>query len=463
MISDPFGLPSWSSHNGTWEHAAAIQMAAMLTGVAGPIVILDDGEIPRPMNPLVPVLVAKGGRRPRSLDILRSVPMEMDAQLRRRFASFSPEGMREAYLMLSKTRGRYREEPSHADRLIQMCEMLEQGEEMGASDPYSADWQPDALDRRLRTVLRPGFVIENTSTSKLQDLVAGCHDSTARLPGFPLAYLLRGGERAFEEFFSLVAGRDLELPGRVIGNSLAQSERGEIRCILTADPSEIAGAVETFPGFANRVVLVNAGRPPAPSSWDEQKVATFQHLFDRQAQMLTSKRRLGHYVEFQPWSPEGRRVRLDNQDAFLRACDAAEVSCTGLEDLPAVLRWAFDLITPTGTSAHEEVAAIIHRLCLALLDDHVRLLGAAQRRATRARQLELAEKLVRRISAKQPVRQRDLIRTFDNQKVERYRPVLDLLVEEGVLVEEPLNVFRLGTRQLESVRSRWLGDPVLLS
>jgi hypothetical protein len=109
------------------------------------------------------------------------------------------------------------------------------------------------------------------------------------------------------------------------------------------------------------------------------------------------------------------------------------------------------------------VAAIIHRLCIALLDDHVRLLGAAQHRANLVRQLDLAEKLVGRISANQPVRQRDLVRTFDNQKVELYRPVLDLLVKEGVLVEQPRNVFRLGACKLESVRPRWLADPVLLS
>lgn len=195
--ADSFGLASWSFHAATTEHVTAIQMAAMLAGVAGPVVELDYGEVPRPMSPLVPVLVTHGGRRVKALEVFRSTPLDMDARLRKRFAGFAAED--------------------------------------------------------------------------------------------------------------------------------------------------------------------------------------------------------------------------------------------------------------------------IHRLCLALLDDHVRLLGAARKRAELVRRLELAEKLVVRITAKQPVRRRDLIRTFDNQKLERYRPVIDFLVQEGVLVEEPRNVLRLGACKLETLKARWLADPVLLS
>ena len=460
--ADPYGLSSWSAHTGSTKHAAAIQMAAMLAGVAGPIVELDHGEIPRPMSPSVPVLVTKGGRRPRSLEALRLVPMAVDEQLRKRFSGFSAEEFHHGVGELRGARGLFMEE-TEQNRQAQIRALLAESGAMGGPDPYESDLEPDVYDRRLRTVLRPGFVLENPSCIELRKVVAACHDSTALLPGFPLAHLLRGGGRAFEEFFGMVEGRDLELPVRLTGNSLTTSERGEIRCILTADSGEIADAMEAFPGFASRVILVDASRPTGPGTWDEGKVAVFHHTYDRVVQLVADKRRRGHCLEFPLWSPEGRRVRLDNQAAFLDACDAAKVPCTGLEDLPAVLRWAFDTIKRKAVSPDEEVAAIIHRLCLALLEGHVRLLGAAQHRAELVKRLELAEKLVGRISAKQPVRQRDLVRTFDVQKVSLYRPLIDLLVREGVLVEEPRNVFRLGSQPLESVRSRWLADPVLLS
>ena len=462
MNPDPFGLISWSSHTSSTGHATAIQMGAMLCGVAGPIVELDHGEIPRPMSPLVPVLVTKGGRRPRSLEALRLVPLAMDAQLRKRFSGFSAEEFHYAVGELRGARGKFMEQ-TEQNRQAQIRELLQESGAMGGPDPYEFDLEPDIYDRRLRTVLRPGFVLENPPVAKLRELVAASHDSTALLPGFPLGNLIAGGARAFEEFFALVEGCDLDLPTRVTGNSLTKSERGEIRCILTAGSVEVADAMEAFPGFANRVVLVDASRPSGLVTWDEGKVASFQHVFDRLVQFATDRRRRGHIIEFEPWSHEGCRVRLDNQAAFLEACDAAEVPCAGLEDLPAVLRLTFDLIKRRAAPPDVEVAAIIHRLCLALLEDHVRLLSAVQQRAIIIRYLELAEKLVSRISAKQPVRQRDLVRTFDNQKVELYRPVLDLLVREGVLVEEPRNVFRLGTCKLESVRPRWLADPVLLS
>ena len=462
MHSDLYGLASWSSHAGSAQHAVAIQVASMLVGVAGPIVELDYGEIPRPMSSLVPVLVTKGGRRPRSLEALRLVPLAVDEQLRKRFSGFSAEDFHNAVGELRGARGRFMEE-TEQNRQAQVLALLQESGAMGGPDPYDSDLEPDIYDRRLRTVLRPGFILENPPCVKLRELVGGCHDSTALLPGFPLGHLLRDGGRALEEFFGLVEGRDLELPVRVSGKSLTKSERGEIRCILTADSGEIAEAMEAFPGFANRVILVDASRPTGPGTWDEYKVAVFHHAYDRIVQVVADKRRRGHCLELPLWSPEGRRVRLDYQAAFLDACDGADVPCAGLEDLPAVLRWTFDMIKRNAAPPDEEVAAIIHRLCIALLDDHVRLLGAAQHRANLVRQLDLAEKLVGRISANQPVRQRDLVRTFDNQKVELYRPVLDLLVKEGVLVEQPRNVFRLGACKLESVRPRWLADPVLLS
>jgi hypothetical protein len=440
-----------------------IQIAAMLTGVAGPIVQLDHGEIPRAMSPLVPVLVTKGGRRPKSLDLLRSTPLDMDGRLRNRFASFSPEDFHYADQQMRGARGRDMDQPPESNRLAQICTMLDASGEMGANDPHFSDWEPDVYDRRLRTVLRPGFLLDNPSIAKLPALVANCHDSSALLPGFPLVHLARGGARAYEELFGLIAGSDVELPARLAGKSLVRSERGEIRCIIIADPSEIAPALEAFPSFANRVVLVDASRPARVGNWEEGRVGLLAHVYDRQVQLVADKRRRGHLLEFGPWSPDDRRIRLDNQAAFLNACDATNVACTGLEDLPAILRWTFDLIERRDSPPHKEVAGIIHRLCLTLLGDHVRILGAAQQRARLICQMALAEKLVGRIRAKQPVRQRDLIRTFDDQKVERYRPVLDLLVEEGVLVEGPRSVFRLGTRQLESVRSRWLDDPALPS
>ncbi|WP_193211187.1 hypothetical protein [Luteolibacter marinus] len=459
---DPYGLESWSSHTGSSGHATALQMAAMLAGVAGPVVELDHDDVSRPMSPLLPVLVTNGGGRPRALEVLRSTPLEMDSRLRQRFAAWTAEEIHEAADKLRGSRSQFIE-ATEANRFAQVCGILKESDGMGGPDPYHSDWEPDAYDRRLRTVLRPRFILECPPISKMEELVASCHDSMALLPGLPLELLLRGGDRAFELFFGLVAGRDLDLPVRVTGKSLATSERGQVRCILTATHAEIADAIEAFPIFANRVVLVRGDRPAVVGPRDERSMAIFEHVFSRQIQLAADKRRRGHSFEFRPWSPEGRHAYREVQLRFLDACDAAKVPCTGLEDLPAIMRWTFSLIARSDTPPHEEVAEIIHQLCNGLLRDHVHLLSAAQQRSARARQLALAEKLVGRVSAKQPVRQRDLIRTFDNQKVERYRPVLDLLVELGVLVEEPRNVFRLGAQQLDSVRSRWLSDSMLLS
>ena len=147
--SDPYGLASWSSHTDTTEHSVAIQIAAMLAGVAGPIVELDHGEVPRPMSPLVPTLVTKGGRRPRSLDALRTVPLAIDAQLKKRFSAFRPEELHFAVQSMRGARGSFLEE-TEKNRLAQLCAMLKDSEGMGAPDPYDSDLEPDVYDRRLR-------------------------------------------------------------------------------------------------------------------------------------------------------------------------------------------------------------------------------------------------------------------------------------------------------------------------
>jgi hypothetical protein len=118
------------------------------------------------------------------------------------------------------------------------------------------------------------------------------------------------------------------------------------------------------------------------------------------------------------------------------------------------LKWTLE---KCATAYHTEdllFTSMVRRISHALLQTHRRIwLEVAQEAAFRAT-LDLAEQVVMKIRVKQPVRWRELLRSFDIQRVDRYRPVINVLIQTGVIAEGPNSVYRLGNRRLDEVQEK---------
>jgi hypothetical protein len=82
---------------------------------------------------------------------------------------------------------------------------------------------------------------------------------------------------------------------------------------------------------------------------------------------------------------------------------------------------------------------------------HHQTLASVSRADTHRKMLPLAQKVVDKIALKQPVSERDLMRSFDHQRKATYLPVLTALADADVILRTPDNFLRLGTRRLDEV------------
>ena len=70
--------------------------------------------------------------------------------------------------------------------------------------------------------------------------------------------------------------------------------------------------------------------------------------------------------------------------------------------------------------------------------------------------VELAKKLLKVVGKKQPVTLRCLVRSFDQQRVAIYQPVIDLLLGHRVLTGDPRSGLSIGSRGLDEIELKQL-------
>ncbi len=451
---DPFRLASWSASVGTTEEAAALQMAVILAGAVGAQAVTGGAWGFRDLPGVTPVLVNRGAHRPKSLDALRATAMDVDARLLQRFVSLSSAGFREAQQVSGGDNPcRPGIDGTAADRLERHLKALEVSEFQGGHDSYDKDLEPDVYARRLRTVFRPGMILENPELASLSKLVSHCHDSIGLVPGLRLASLVAAKKVEREKFFAFLDGCDVELPEWVKGDSMVTRERGMIRALLLANHTDVSAMAARLPDFADRVVLVDASTITPTAAIDLEQASRFIRRHARVIADLLNRRRKGHEASFREWTREGHQRRACDEVEFLAACDASDVPCAGLRHVPEFLGWALAQAEAKPALSDDDFTSIVRRYSFALLEGHQRTLRAIRDENHRKGELELAEQVVAKIRAKQPLSVRTLVRSFDIQQVSRYRPVLALLLEEGVIVEDG-RLLRLGGCRFDVLKEK---------
>lgn len=452
---DPFLLGSWSASVGTTEAAAALQMAVVFAGTAGAQAVAGGAWGVRDLPAVTPVLVNRGAHRPRSLDVLRTTAMDIDGQLRRHFGDFSSAGFLEARQAWGDDPScRMGDDTTPASRLERHRKALEVSAYPGGHDGYDKDLEPDVYARRLRTVLRPGMILENPDLASLPRLVSHSHDSISLVPGLRLDMLVAAKKRDRDNFFAFLDGCDVDLPDAVKGDSMVSRERGMIRALLLANTADITAMTGRMADFADRVVLIDSSTTVPATAMDLDRASHFFHRHSRVTAELLNRRRKGHEARFRDWSREGHQRRASDEIEFLAACDASDVPCAALRHLPEFLRWALEQAEPKPSVSDDYFASILRRYSFALLEGHQRILRTLRDQDRRKAELALAEQVVDKIRAKQPLSVRSLVRSFDIQQVGRYRPVLALLLEEGVIMEDPERLLRLGGCRFDVLKEK---------
>ena len=151
------------------------------------------------------------------------------------------------------------------------------------------------------------------------------------------------------------------------------------------------------------------------------------------------------------------RFREDRATAaFEKRLRAYEAHVNGLPSdpgpsargLPETLIWSLWFLRLALPAKHQpsddSLIETAFRIARNLLDGHCRQMAALRAARLLAEQLLLAEKIAEDIAARRPMKLRDIVRLFRLQKKERFEPVLQALIETGVLVRDEGGVYHPG-------------------
>ncbi len=441
-------IGAWAAAMGLREEETCLLAAAVMRGSAGSRFpdgsLLGDVMLPKADL----IFVTPGGFAPPALDALLGPIRQIDRQLRERFGLFRVDTLQSA---IHGAVGKGEDEskvPFRAttDALNNHQHVLEpHPTDRNPRDPYDKDMIPEAATSRYRTVMRPTLLLENPLPGKLEELVAECHESEAFAPGIRLERLSARPAGEIDTLEHLMDGGLVNLPDRLGRLSVVTGESGLLHAIFLADAVSFPAAALSLPGVLKRCIVLGGEVPGIPDTLDEEMIHVFANRFRRAVQSLLNARRRGHLPDhFAPpdWELAFRRHELE----FRYECLAAPHPCPAAARLPALLAWACShLVRIDGSGMIDLVMGYSRRL----LERQREWLGMLERGSRLLQWEALARQLCDKISRKQPIKRRDLIRSFDIQRTERYLPVLSVLIDAGVLAEHPDKVYCIGSRHFD--------------
>ncbi|MBN8460088.1 MAG: hypothetical protein J0M04_19850 [Verrucomicrobia bacterium] len=442
------GISSWATLHQIDTDAALVLMASVLAGVAGPASVLNlplGGSPPPPVH----LLIAEG-RLSRALESLlapvRACNIRSDADAA--LAAGAPSGPQRNLESTTTTNAKLVRKMN-----AKLAESL--GKHLPSnplSDPRQAESPPSAS-------CRPSILLEGNTAADLAELLHGCHQHTA-LMSMKLAPLLESRHRA-----ELLASLADFMDGRNVPNSRGRKDAANacsyparIHAIFTFDAGSRSRLRTTAPGIVARAMLLES-QPKKPDINETEVLAAhapaarFLSNYERLVCELIAARRGGH-TQFTGITTPGvsgfySLLSHRNQGKW----DECHLDLGAMfRKLPDTLLWSLltwcDFAGVRSADTELASAKLAHLSTCHVADYHLRKPPTAAVAVGGKDMLYIATRIVQKISLKQPVSERDLIRSFDCQQTSIYRPVLSKLIDAEVILPTPERKYIIGSRPL---------------
>lgn len=322
---------------------------------------------------------------------------------------------------------------------------------------------PDS-EIRLEAELRPGFLVDSLDPHRLEAILAVCH----RCEGFYAASSitnLPAGKRERQKWVERIC-RFLDgttVPGRPGLDPGGASDLldARLQMVLMLGREDLGWLLTECESLLSRCLLLPAeSGSPAPDPADKDDSGSDQYLdrFEAACRIAIASRRTDQIAVIEGWhSTEAEREFEKGCIAHARqvSSDPYLAECQPLVRLPEFLAFGIRLL---GWKRN------VDDFILATVFPAARRIAEAQSRAVTAKRragevediLELAKKLLKVVGKKQPVTFRDLVRSFDRQRVSIYRPVIDVLLVHRVLTGDPASGFSIGSCTLDEIELKHL-------
>lgn len=434
-VLETLGLSETASLLSVSGDGFAIAAAAVLGGICGPYPRLDTALGARSLPPLDVMFESESDGIRDAFDFLTAELEELQRRLVRSMERYDPGTIRLITHGLRDKQWATKALGTFAGRTIT--------NHLGALHPASGtegftlqdDIAPDPVGSRAEAVTHPRFLLVDPAVREWIACVAGCHQRQALLVLRP----------------QLAVDPDRNLPATVKvalklmegiragdGDSRGTDNPVTIRALLAMHHGERIGAAGA--GAFRRILLVPSGDilEPLPLRGDPLFPGAYHEVAER---LIEARRR--EEIPVIRFDEDGNRARFcaELRD-FEKECrlpgDGAGLAAVGL---PGALFRLFSLLWKTGRfgePAEESLVTAAFGLSRRALARH----AAAQRELVAASDvaagMERASRIVEKLETAEEegtpqLTARAIIRKFDQQKTASFRPVLDALVEVGVL------------------------------
>ncbi|MBX3739981.1 MAG: hypothetical protein KF712_03240 [Akkermansiaceae bacterium] len=456
------GLPQWAKIMGADPANVLVTAATIFSGVASPFAYLKLpwGFVPLPKCHLV--VPHNQGNLPFVLDHLLSPAFRANRQILANMAGINPAALN--HLMYGSFAGDPGKINSRGEIEGYVLKALREGAAFDPQGSRVAGGESDLIPYpklcRLEAITHPAILLTSPPSARLEKLLHGCHRGHALAIGIPLGSLASASKPAKEvaNLLTFMRGTEIEVPQPVHPVGIEPHRTAGVQAVFREDPNLLRQLQPPLEPVLNETLLLTNTLPEFAVS---EESTNFSTLYSTAISRAIILRRNSVPMEASFSTPAHacrfQKRFLDHQ----AACDASDVTIgSSVRNLPLTLAWF--LLTLRGhmhgraLPTDDAIIEAVFASSSALLERHCRAMTDLRHAAERDELLKRVKAIVRKVAEKQLVTESQLARSFNDQRIGLYRPLVQLLIEEKVLSITAEGTLRIGSRSLDDALPKLL-------
>lgn len=246
----------------------------------------------------------------------------------------------------------------------------------------------------------------------------------------------RARRQRVDELDQFLDGSEVRVKGKSAVNQVTATLRG----IFTFGSSDINWLLDHRRDFLDKFILVGTDARSADQPYDETRAHDFYRRFRQAALHILACRRASASSSAYFTQAQARAEFMSARHSFILESGAYSVAITTLPDLAA---WTLLQLAGRNPPEHLIVREAMST-AREVRDRALRTIRLHDQARESRQKLELGSKIVERLRAKGPVKRRELMRGFNNQRLETQEPIIQNLIANQVVKEDSERRLELG-------------------
>ena len=456
------GLIAVSQTTGAPADSLLAVVAMLLTGLAGPDASIRDSLGPCRLAKLDLLTSAEDFRLQRSINRF-TCPLEtMQRRLGEKMGRYSPNALELTAngAHSSSTTIKLADQELQDKSLRRHMDTFTAATQPGPSNTLLQDLADDPVPPRMEAVLHPQFLVKGADGLSLDSLVEKCHLRTALVvhPKLDLARKGPGPSKVMKVLTNLLDGVTVTKRPDSIERGRDSSLLARAHAMLALTKAEIEAMHAMDSDHLHRFLWLKEGDcSDALKPGDGTACETFLAAYQGAIQEILGFRR------------EGRGLMMDFESRKMAAKFESELHTYEDEiqqtaasagpwarGLPQTLFWALGFLRrsmPADRRPDDEgLMAAAFAAARRLVENHRHQVLVITNASLLADRIWLAGRIVEELEKGIPLKFHILVRSFDQQEKSRFDPVIDALLDTGVLVRNEDKRLTLGPVDLTDVQ-----------